>query len=204
MKKAISSLKISILVNNVGINNTDNLPILFAEQDEKDLQDLVNVNIQATMNVTRVVIPKLVENGSGLILNMSSYMGKFPTPYYAIYSGTKAFIDSWSTALNGELASHSIQVLSLTPMYVQSNMTQIKNASISVITPRTMARSSLKQIGAPLLQASNSPYFFHSLTMFLFSLIPQSLLLAQSKKQMSVVRSKMIHIKNKKATQKSD
>jgi 17beta-estradiol 17-dehydrogenase / very-long-chain 3-oxoacyl-CoA reductase len=172
---------------------------LFNEQDAQDQEDLVNVNIHATMNVTREVLPKIIENGRGTILNLSSYMGKFPTPLYSIYSGTKAFIDAWSVALRGELKSKKIEVLSLAPMYVQSNMTQIRRTSLTVISPRKNAADTIKQLGAPMLPATFAPYYIHELTMFVYGLVPQGLLLSKSKQAMEVVRKKMLA---KKSAQK--
>jgi len=196
LREAIKPLNVTTLVNNVGVNNADNIPVLFAEQPEQDQNDLINVNIQATLNVTKTVIPKLTSSGNGLIINLGSYAGKFPTPLNAIYSGTKAFVDAWSLALRAELLPKRIQVLSYTPMYVQTAMTQIKKASLTVCTGRRLAADSLKQLGAPFLPGSYSPYFVHSLTMFAYSLLPSSILSGQALKVMNNVRSRMLKKKN--------
>ncbi|KAL0477294.1 very-long-chain 3-oxoacyl-CoA reductase [Acrasis kona] len=192
LRDAIKPLNVTTLINNVGVNNAENIPILFQEQPEQDQADLINVNLHATLNVTRVVIPKLTASGKGLIINLGSYTGNFPTPLNAVYSGTKAFVEAWSSALRTELANKRVEVLNYTPMYVQTAMTQIKKTSLTVINGRKLASDSLKQLGAPLLPSSYSPYYVHSLTMFAYSLLPASFLSSKALGVMNIVRSRML------------
>jgi 17beta-estradiol 17-dehydrogenase / very-long-chain 3-oxoacyl-CoA reductase len=71
------------------------------------------------LDTTKIVLPKLIENKEGLMLNLGSYVGTLTPPLLSAYAGSKAFINSWSTSLNGEYKSKGLTVLALTPMYVQ-------------------------------------------------------------------------------------
>jgi len=194
LKDAIANLKVSVLVNNVGVNNKDNKPFMFLDQDNEDFKSLVNVNVTSTLFVTKAVMPKIVENGSkvgGLVLNLGSYTGKYPLAMNAVYSATKSFVDVWSRSLNTEYASKGIRVLSLLPMYVKSNMTQIRKTSLMVCDGQKLASDTLNAVDAPLLPTSFSPYIVHRALMAIFSLLPEQIIAGQGLKTMIAVRRKM-------------
>jgi 17beta-estradiol 17-dehydrogenase / very-long-chain 3-oxoacyl-CoA reductase len=145
LKKQLQGLKITVLANNVGIN-TD-VPNLFLDVSQEEQDSLIHVNINSALNVTRVVLPGMVENKNGVVINLSSYTGQSPTPFLGVYSATKSFINSWSIALKAEYKSQGIEVMSLLPMYVQSNMTGFKKTSLSVPSARKFAKCVVNSIG---------------------------------------------------------
>lgn len=221
LQKAIEGKQVSVLVNNVGVNNKDNKPFYFLEQDDADFKSLVDVNINATLYVTKTVLPSIEENGGGVVYNLSSYGARFPIPMNAVYSGTKSFVDAWSQALDTEYASKNIRVLSLLPMYVASNMTKskynsdvyifvefcflicntlslllfwnhtVRRTSLMVINGQKLANDALSSFNAPFLSSSFSPYFVHRLIMLVFSILPERFISKQALNNMKVVRKKM-------------
>jgi 17beta-estradiol 17-dehydrogenase / very-long-chain 3-oxoacyl-CoA reductase len=191
LQKAIEGKAVSVLVNNVGVNNKDNKPFYFLEQDNNDLKTLIDVNINATIYVTKTVLPSIEENGGGVVYNLSSYGARFPIPMNAVYSGTKSFIDAWSQALDTEYASKNIRVLSLLPMYVASNMTKIRKTSLMVINGQKLANDALNAFNAPFLSSSFSPYIVHRLIMSIFSILPEKFISKQALNNMKLVRKKM-------------
>jgi len=170
LKEIIERLKITVLVNNAGICSA--YPDFYNNQSEKEISDIIQVNINGVLETTKVILPKLLENKKGVMLNLGSYVGELPPPLLATYAGTKSFINTWSSSLNGELKGKGIQVLSFTPMYVQSNMSGFKKSSLSVPSPNSFAESCLKWVGNPFVGAIVSPYLIHNITTFLFSLVP--------------------------------
>lgn len=192
IKSAIANKNVTVLVNNVGVNNKDNKPFFFLDQDESDFDSLVSVNINSPLYVTKAVMPKMLEHKKGgLVLNLSSYASKHSIPMNAVYSATKSFVESWSQALNTEYASKGIRVLSLLPMYVRSNMTQIRKTSLTVCDGQKLASDALNAVDAPLLSSSFSPYFAHRLLINILGLLPEKILAKQVLNTMSVVRKKM-------------
>lgn len=191
--KAVADKNVTVLVNNVGVNNKDNKPFYFLEQDTADFDNMVAVNVNAPLYVTKAVMPVMEQNSSkgGIVLNLSSYTAKYPVGMNAVYSATKSFVDAWSQALNAEYASKGIRVLSLLPMYAQSNMTQIRKTSLTVCSGQKLAHDALNAVDAPLLPTSFSPYIVHRLMMGLFGLLPEKVISGQALKTMRVIRKKM-------------
>jgi len=124
------------------------------------------------IDTTTIILPKLLENKQGVMLNLGSYVGFLTPPLLSTYAGTKAFINSWSTSVHGELKSKGIQVLCLTPMYVQSNISGFKKPSLTVPSPVNFAESALRFIGNPFIGPIVSGYWIHEAISYLNSLVP--------------------------------
>lgn len=83
----------------------------------------------------------------GLILNVGSFAGQFPTPLLATYSGTKSFLIAFSQTLGEELRRSKIDVQCLNTYFVVSNMSKIRKSSSIVPTPRQYVQKVLSKIG---------------------------------------------------------
>ncbi|TCO74547.1 2-dehydro-3-deoxy-D-gluconate 5-dehydrogenase KduD [Marinisporobacter balticus] len=111
--------KIDILVNNAG--TIRRAPLL--EYDDKDWEDVININLNAVYYLSQVAAKKMVEQGSGKIINIASMLsfqgGKFVPPYTASKHGvagiTKAFAN--------ELADKNIQTNAIAPGYIKTENT---------------------------------------------------------------------------------
>lgn len=79
------------------------------------------------------------------IINVSSFSAEHPCPYVTNYSATKAFVDSFSQALSLEY-ENQIDILSLRPMYVESNMSK-QRASFTVASRNQCAKSAIRMLG---------------------------------------------------------
>lgn len=104
-------LQVDILVNNAGQGEYG----LFTETDIDRELDIVQLNINSCITLTKYFLKDMMARGNGKILNVSSIAGKSPGPYQSVYHGTKAFIQSWSEALNNELQDTDITVTALLP-----------------------------------------------------------------------------------------
>ena len=104
----VDGLDVSILVNNVGQSHS--IPVPFIETPKEEIRDIIAINCNATLRVTQIVAPGMVKRKRGLILTMGSFGGLLPTPLLATYSGSKAFLQQWSTALGSELAPSGVDV----------------------------------------------------------------------------------------------
>jgi len=79
------------------------------------------------------------------IINLSSVAGENPLPFISVYSATKAYNDFFSQAIQMEY-SHKIDILSLRPMYVESNLSK-KKKSFTVASRNECAQAALKYLG---------------------------------------------------------
>ncbi|KAK4548268.1 hypothetical protein LTR36_010138 [Oleoguttula mirabilis] len=165
LKQMVHELDVSILVNNVGLSHS--IPVPFAETPEREVQDIITINCMGTLRVTQLVAPGMVRRKTGLILTMASFGGILPTPLLATYSGSKAFLQQWSSALSSELAPHGVKVQLVQSYLVTSAMSKIRRSSAMVPTPKQFVRAALGKIGrsggAQGVAATSTPYWAHGI-----------------------------------------
>jgi len=102
---------VEILVNNAGLGQKGNfweIPL------DKDI-DMLRVNVEAVVRLTKLFLPPMLQRKRGRILNTASVAGFEPGPHLAVYHATKAFVLSLSEALAVELKESGITVTALCP-----------------------------------------------------------------------------------------
>ncbi len=106
-----ADIDIEYLINNAGFGGRGK----FHEREwEKDLA-MINLNIVALTELTRLFLPKMVKRNSGKVLNVSSTAGLMPGPLQAVYYATKAYVTFFSNAIAEELSDTNITVTALLP-----------------------------------------------------------------------------------------
>lgn len=164
LAELVKSLDVAILINNVGQSHS--IPTPFVETDGKELQDIVTINCLGTLKTTQIIAPGMVQRKRGLILTMGSFGGWMPIPYLATYSGSKAFLQHWSSALAGELKPSNVDVYLVLSYLVCSAMSKVKRPNAMVPTPRPFVRAALGKIGLGNTQNiaySYTPWWSHAL-----------------------------------------
>ncbi|XP_064837706.1 very-long-chain 3-oxoacyl-CoA reductase-like isoform X2 [Oncorhynchus masou masou] len=131
--EALRDLDIGILVNNVGMNYSDKL-VHF-------------LDIPNPEQMTRLVLPRMVSRGNGLIINMSSEAGAQPQPMLSLYSATKIFVTYFSRSLNSEYRSQGITVQCVAPFMVSTNMTHNLPPNLLLKSASAFAREALNTVG---------------------------------------------------------
>ncbi len=104
-------LEIEYLINNAGFGGRGN----FHERKLEDELQMINLNISALVSLTHLYLPQMIKRNSGRILNVSSTASLMPGPLQAVYFATKAFVTSFSNAINEELSDTGITVTALLP-----------------------------------------------------------------------------------------
>jgi short-subunit dehydrogenase len=106
--------KVDILINNAGIE------IYRAFQDYKflDIQSVLSTNLVAAMELTRLLLPSMLNRSSGHIVNIASLAAKKGHPYDSIYSASKAGLLMWSDAVRQELRGTGVGMSVVSPGYV--------------------------------------------------------------------------------------
>ncbi|MDQ0595084.1 short-subunit dehydrogenase [Chryseobacterium ginsenosidimutans] len=107
----LSGISPEILVNDAGQGAYGK----FQDTDIYRELDIVNLNINSVLILTKLFLKDRLEKGSGKILNLASIASKAPGPWHSVYHGTKAFILSWSEAIREELKDTGITVTALLP-----------------------------------------------------------------------------------------
>jgi NAD(P)-dependent dehydrogenase (short-subunit alcohol dehydrogenase family) len=104
---------VDILVNNLGL--TPSREDGFLAISDEEWQDCFELNLMSTVRLTRALLPAMVEQGSGAIVNLSSVAAKQPTPALVDYSALKAATTNLTKALALEFAPHGIRVNAVSP-----------------------------------------------------------------------------------------
>ena len=104
-------LRIDILVNNAGFGGHG----LHTERPLGDELAMIDLNVKALVVLTHEIGGDMVRQGAGRILNVSSTAGMMPGPLQATYFATKAFVSSFSQAVDEELREKGVTVTVLAP-----------------------------------------------------------------------------------------
>jgi short-subunit dehydrogenase len=107
---------VDFLINNAGLG--DYGPVATAEP--RRLNEMIQVNVLALTALTRALLPQMIAQKRGAILNVSSSAGFLPIPGFAVYAATKAYVTSFSEALRAEVRGSGISVCALCPGPVQT------------------------------------------------------------------------------------
>lgn len=127
---------IDVLVNNAGVARDGVLP-LFADAA---IDEMIDLNLRATIHLTRLVARRMLVQRSGKIINISSVVGLTGYRGLSVYSATKAALDGFTRSLARELGSRGITVNSVAPGYLRTEMTHgLDAAQLQQIVRRTPA-----------------------------------------------------------------
>uniref|UniRef100_A0A3Q3AQM8 Hydroxysteroid (20-beta) dehydrogenase 2 n=1 Tax=Kryptolebias marmoratus TaxID=37003 RepID=A0A3Q3AQM8_KRYMA len=146
--KKLQGLEIGILVNNVGMMCSDHFAyFLEIPEAEQKITQIVNCNMLSVPQMTRLVLPSMVERGTGLIINISSEVGARPQPLLALYSASKVFVTYFSQCLHAEYKSKGITIQCVAPLMVSTNMTHNTKVNRLVKSAAAFAREAVNTVG---------------------------------------------------------
>ncbi len=111
--------KIEILINNAGVTKDS----LLLRMKEEDWDFVMNVNLKGAFNCTKIIVPQMVKNRWGRIINISSVVGQMGNKGQANYSASKAGLIGFTKTCAKEFASRNITVNAIAPGFIKSEMT---------------------------------------------------------------------------------
>ena len=112
VKKIVTKTKIDILINNAGI--TGSTAELW-NYDYEEWKKVVNINLHGTFNCCKSIVPHMIKNNYGRIVNIASVSGKDGNAKASAYSSAKAGVIALTKSLGKELADKNIAVNVVTP-----------------------------------------------------------------------------------------
>ena len=110
--------QIDILINNAGFG----LHALLHQADTAKLTEMVQVNVAALVDLTRLYLPGMLARDRGAVINIASTAAFQPVPYMAVYGASKAFVLMFGEALWGELRRFGVDTLVVSPGWVKSEL----------------------------------------------------------------------------------
>jgi 3-oxoacyl-[acyl-carrier protein] reductase len=112
--------RVDILVNNAGITRDG----LLMRMKPEDFDLVISINLKGTFNFTAAVLPALLKQRSGRIVNVASIMGLVGNPGQANYSASKAGVIGLTRTTAKEVASRGVTVNAVAPGFIETAMTQ--------------------------------------------------------------------------------
>ena len=131
---------IDVLVNNAGITKD----MLLMRMKPEDFNEVINVNLIGTFNMTKNVINYMMKERKGRIINVSSVVGISGNAGQTNYAASKAGIIGFTKSLAKEVASRNILVNAIAPGFIQTDMTNILKENIKDEIAKTIP---LKRMG---------------------------------------------------------
>jgi short-subunit dehydrogenase len=119
--------RIDILFNNAGFGRLDWFDRL---DSERDIQTQISVNLTGLMEVTHALLPTMLAQRSGHIINMCSVAGWIAAPMYSVYAATKFGVRGFTDALRREVAVHGVTVSGIYPGPAHTEFGQHSGKSI--------------------------------------------------------------------------
>ena len=118
-----AGLRVDILINNAGFGGHG----AHIDRDLADEQAMIDLNVKALVTLTHRFGADMAAQGGGKILNVGSTAGFMPGPQQAVYFATKAFVHSFSQAVDEELRPHGVTCTVLAPGYVRTEFAEVAN-----------------------------------------------------------------------------
>jgi len=139
-----------LLVNNAGLGHTG----AYVHEPIDKTRGILAVNVVALAELTRLILPAMVERGRGAIINVCSMSAFQPVPFLATYAASKAFVLSFTESLAEELAGTGVRVQALCPGLVPTEFQE--NAGTDKVrfndsppqTPELVVEASLRALEA--------------------------------------------------------
>lgn len=145
---------VDILINNAGITR-DNLMIRMTEQQ---WNLVIDINLKSTFNFIHALIPVMMKQKSGSIINISSVVGIHGNSGQANYAASKAGIIGLTKSIAKEMGSRGIRANVVAPGYISTKMTSMLPKNVSIEWKKQIP---LRRIGSPN-DVANAVLFFAS------------------------------------------
>lgn len=154
---------INILVNNAGIIKRTDL----IEMDPMDFREVVDVNLTGAFIVSQSVVPTMIENGQGKIINICSLMSELGRQSVGAYAASKGGLQMLTRSMATEWAKFNIQANAIAPGYIETEQTAPLRAEGNPFDKFIRSRTPAKRWGQPDDVAGTALFLASSLSDFI-------------------------------------
>jgi 3-oxoacyl-[acyl-carrier protein] reductase len=131
IKEALEGLHVEVLVNCAGIIKDK----LFFFMEDETWEDVIDTNLNGLYYVTKQIVPSMIKNKSGSIVNVASISGLVGNAGQTNYSASKGGIIAFTKALCAEVARYGIRVNAIAPGVIKSQMIKEVDKNILKLIP---------------------------------------------------------------------
>ena len=144
-----AGLKGDILINNAGFGGHG----IHIERDLGSEMSMIDLNVKALVSLTHLFANDMVAQGGGKIMNVGSTAGFMPGPKQAVYFATKAFVNSFSQAVDHELRGKGVTCTVLAPGYVETEFAAVADLEGTELTKSGRTPESVAKHGYDAMMA---------------------------------------------------
>lgn len=172
-----NNLVISCLVNNAGFGSFGK----FEDTDLSKYQQMINLNDRALVSMTYLYLEDFKKNGMGRIVNTASIASFMPGPYMSVYYASKAFVLSFSLAINEEFKDYNIKVTAICPAPTNTDFWKVAKVEMNNFKAKHLSRNTEELVDGSMIAIDNNKPFYvdgwlYKLAAFSTRLIPRPLL----------------------------
>ncbi|MCA9779044.1 MAG: SDR family oxidoreductase [Candidatus Eremiobacteraeota bacterium] len=180
-------IEIEFLINNAGFGGVGK----FHQREWSDELAMINLNVVALAELTRLFLPAMVARGRGRVLNVSSTASLMPGPLQAVYFATKAFVTSLSNALAEELKDTGVTVTALMPGATETEFARAAGMENTPLFEKTASARRVAEDGyngmlAGKLDVISGLNLFQRILLALVPLTPKRIVLSETRKLQEV------------------
>lgn len=140
---AIAGQRVDVLINNAGFGGHGK----FLDRPLADDLGMIDLNVKSLVALCHLIGNDMVAQGGGKILNVSSTASYMPGPLQATYFATKAFVSSFSQALDHELRDRRVTVTALEPGYVETEFAATANLENTALVKSGATAANVAKFG---------------------------------------------------------
>lgn len=115
-------ISVDVLINNAGRGSSGE----FFQNDLASELEMIQLNDVSLVSLTHLFLPAMIRNKKGFIINVASIIAFFPSPYMAVYAGTKHFVKAFTYSLAEECRPYGVNVMLFSPGLTTSNFMNTK------------------------------------------------------------------------------
>ncbi len=147
--RAISEFgSIDLLVNNAGML----LTLAYHKVFPQEIDDLIRVNLTGPMFLSWLVLPGMLERGSGHIVNVGSLAGKYGPAYNELYSSTKAALIAFTQSFRASYRESGVSASAVCPGFVETGM-YARSRKHGLRAPRVLGSTTPEAVAAAVVRA---------------------------------------------------
>ncbi len=140
---------VDILINNAGVEFTSR----YHDLTEKQLSEVLSVNLEAPMLLTRLLLPEMLERQQGHIVNMSSLAGKSGPAFQEPYAATKAGLIGFTASLRASYRGSGVSASVIVPAFVEAGIYERLKKRTGCSAPAMLTGCSAEQVAQAVIRA---------------------------------------------------
>jgi short-subunit dehydrogenase len=140
---------VDLVINNAGFGTSGK----FSSLDPDRLAGEIALNITALTRLSHAALAKMVPEGRGWLINVSSVAGFQASPYLSVYAATKAYVTNLTESLQAEVAGNGVKVTALCPGLTRTEFQEVSNTEGFITAFPDFAWTGAKMVAATGLDA---------------------------------------------------